>query len=452
MLVLPESRRELRLTLALRMGLAAVVLGFAAGTVSYLVETERAESSALERAAQAARHFESRAMRLVAVSNAASAHSELKQLAERNRVAGIRVFDAAKAPVYETWTYVTPQLQDALRAQPDDWPLAGKSVRMWSDIAGARVIRVVLPLVREDNGIAGYLESITELDSATMSNQRTQVRSGVLTAAVSVLVALVLLYPLMLGLLDRSAQLSRGLMQSNLDLMRSLGNAVAKRDSATDAHNYRVTHYAVALAEAMGLEEKPIADLVVGAFLHDVGKIGIPDKILLKPDKLTDDEFAIMKGHVPLATEIVPDTPWLHGATLIIRHHHERYDGSGYPDGLSGSAIPLTARIFSVADAFDAVTSERPYKRPTPVTDALTVFRQESGRQFDPQVVDALMQVAPSVFMRLSACGRAELRKGLDEILERYFRGPVMPPSDHAPLRILQHKKETARFTLRRST
>ena len=101
----------------------------------------------------------------------------------------------------------------------------------------------------------------------------------------------------------------------------SLGNAVAKRDSDTDAHNYRVTYYAVALAEAMGLPEKEIADLVVGAFLHDVGKIGIPDRILLKPGKLTAEEFEIMKSHSLLGTEIVAGNRWLAGAAQTIRHH-----------------------------------------------------------------------------------------------------------------------------------
>jgi HD-GYP domain-containing protein (c-di-GMP phosphodiesterase class II) len=272
-----------------------------------------------------------------------------------------------------------------------------------------------------NGNLEGYLEGVSRLDEQALQAQREQVRNGALTAAISVLAAAFLLYPLMLAMLQRSTGLSRRLLDSNLSLMRSLGNAIAKRDSDTDAHNYRVTYYAVALAEAIGMSSKEIADLIVGAFLHDVGKIGIPDSILLKPGKLTTEEFEVMKTHALLGIEIVEDNPWLKGAALTIRHHHERFDGTGYPERLGGTAIPLNARIFAVVDVFDALTSERPYKEPMSLSDALNIIRKDSGRHFDPAVVDAFHVIGPDLYAQTALASENELRKRLGKALFQYF-------------------------------
>ncbi len=204
--------------------------------------------------------------------------------------------------------------------------------------------------------------------------------------------------------------------------MRTLVNANAKRDSDTDAHNYRVKLYAVALAEAMELPRREIADLVAGAFLHDVGKIGIPDSILLKPGKLTDDEFRIMKTHALLGIEIVEDNQWLTGAACTIRHHHERFDGTGYPDGLVGDAIPRVARIFAVVDVFDALTSERPYKKPMELADAISIIVHDSGRHFDPEVVSIFKGVAANLYDKIACADGQDLRHEMREVLGRYFK------------------------------
>jgi len=205
-------------------------------------------------------------------------------------------------------------------------------------------------------------------------------------------------------------------------LMRSLGNAIAKRDSDTDIHNYRVTYYAIALAEAMALPEREIAHLVVGAFLHDVGKIGIPDNILLKPGKLSDDEFKVMKTHVLLGIDIVDGDPWLQCAVPTIRSHHERFDGSGYPDGLTGKDIPIVARVFAVVDVFDALTSERPYKPALPFEDAMVMIDEGSGRHFDPEVVELFHSIAPRLFQTAASAEESLLKELLGKSLARYFQ------------------------------
>ncbi|TRZ99041.1 MAG: HD-GYP domain-containing protein [Rhodocyclaceae bacterium] len=425
--LLPESPRQLRRLLARKLSIAAIVIGLAAGGASYLLETRRAEQVALEQAAEGARHFESPAMQVAIDANAPEKHVALSRLLDRTRFVGIRVFNPGRVLIYETWQDIPAPLIDAARSRQHEWPGRGQSHQNWIEVGGERLIQVILPLFGKNGTLVGYLEGVSRLDEQTLRGQRAQVRSGALTAALSVLVTAVFLYPLLLSMLRRSSGLSRRLLDSNLSLLRSLGNAVAKRDSDTDAHNYRVTLYAVALAEAMALPTPDIADLVVGAFLHDVGKIGIPDRILLKPAKLTDDEFVIMKTHALLGIEIVADNPWLGGAMLTIRHHHERFDGTGYPDGLRGNAIPRTARIFAVVDVFDALTSERPYKKPIALDEALTTIEKDSAGHFDPEVVEVFTKIAPDLYARAVRAGDAELRKGMREILSRYFKTDAAP-------------------------
>lgn len=419
---LPETPSELRGMLARRMAAAAAVIGLAAGGASYLVESYRAGQGALEYALDGARHFESPAMRLAISAGSPADHGDLNRLLDRNRFIGIRIFGNDKKLIYEFWADAPPVLIDVARSRQHEWPARGSSHTSWIEASDERLIQVVLPLSGAGEELAGYLEGINRLDRRTLETQRIQIRSGALTAALSVLITATLLYPLLLAMLKRSVGLSRRLLDSNLSLMRSLGNAIAKRDSDTDAHNYRVTLYAVALAEAMALPKHDIADLVAGAFLHDVGKIGIPDSILLKPGKLTDDEFRIMKTHALLGVEIVADNQWLVGASSTIRHHHERFDGRGYPDGLAGDAIPRIARIFAVVDVFDALTSERPYKRPMALADAIAILEGDSNLHFDPEVVDAFKRIAPDLYVVTYQAHDTELRKGMRELLVRYFR------------------------------
>jgi len=422
---LPESPRQLRWMLARQLGAAAIVIGFMAGGASYLLETRRVEQAALEHATRGAQHFDSSTIKTALDAKVTGKHGALNRLLDRSRFVGIRVFGPDKALLYETWEDIPPVLMGTVRSWQHDWPGEGQRHRNWIDAGAERLIQVVLPMFGKDGTLAGYLECIDRLDEQTLRAQREQVRNGALTAVVSVLVAALLLYPLLLAMLHRSAGLSRRLLESNLSLMRSLGNAIAKRDSDTDAHNYRVTFYAVALAEAMGLPRHDISDLVAGAFLHDVGKIGIPDRILLKPGKLTADEFEIMKTHARLGIEIVADNPWLGGAALTIRHHHERFDGTGYPDGLRGDTIPRIARIFAIVDVFDALTSERPYKKAMVLVDALAIIEKESDQHFDPEVVAVFKKIAPDLYARAVQAGDEELRQRMREVLSRYFKAEV---------------------------
>ena len=179
-----------------------------------------------------------------------------------------------------------------------------------------------------------------------------------------------------------------------------LGIALEARDLETAGHTERVVALAERLGQALKLPDATLHALRQGAYLHDIGKLAVPDHVLLKPGKLSPDEWAVMRSHSAKGHEIARTMPGLGRATLeVIRHHHERWDGAGYPDGLVGETVPLAARVFAVCDVFDALTSARPYKRAWPRGEALAEIVAQSGRQFDPEVVDAfseMMGVAPA--------------------------------------------------------
>ncbi|MBL0144247.1 MAG: HD-GYP domain-containing protein [Betaproteobacteria bacterium] len=414
----------MRRFLAWRLGVAGLIIGLAGGATSYWLETYRFETLAWDHAASGARHFATPAMQAL-LDGEEEHHAELTALLDRTRFVGIRVFRPDMATAFEAWAKIPPALIAASRSTSLDWPATGQSRRLRVDFDGERLILVRLPLTANDGRLVGYIDGVTRVDGEAVDVQRQHARTAALISVTSVGLATFLLYPMMLALLRRSSELSRNLLNSNLSLLRSLGNAVAKRDSDTDAHNYRVTLYAVGLAEHMGLPRSDIANLVTGAFLHDVGKIGIPDSILLKPGRLTQGEWEVMTTHVRLGLEIVADNPWLDGAALTIAQHHEHFDGEGYPQGLRAKDIALVARVFAIVDVFDALTSERPYRRPLPLAEALDVIASDSGRHFDPSAVEAFQRVAPAMFQVISAADIDRLRTMLREALTRYFDSRV---------------------------
>ena len=170
-------------------------------------------------------------------------------------------------------------------------------------------------------------------------------------------------------------------------------HAMDLRDKETEGHSRRVTDLTAKLAQSLGLSDEQIAHLRRGAMLHDMGKIGIPDSILLKPAALTDEEWIIMRKHPQLAYDMLYPIEYLRPALEIPLSHHEKWDGTGYPRGLKGEEIPLAARLFAVVDVWDALTSDRPYRPAWSEEEALNYIREQSGKHFDPQVVDLFFRV-----------------------------------------------------------
>lgn len=195
---------------------------------------------------------------------------------------------------------------------------------------------------------------------------------------------------------ERTGQLREALRQvesSYEDTLQALGAAIDLRDTETAGHSKRVCGYSIEIARAMGWSEKQLSSLARGAHLHDIGKLGIPDGILLKPGPLTVGERSVMQGHAQLGFDLVKDIAFLSDAAEIVLSHHERYDGNGYPRGLRGDEIILSARIFAVADTLDAITSDRPYRRASSFESAYETIRTCSGSQFDPEVVKVFLNL-----------------------------------------------------------
>src|SRR5438128_3034072 len=175
--------------------------------------------------------------------------------------------------------------------------------------------------------------------------------------------------------------------------LEALGSALDTRDVGTEAHSRRVHGYALATAREHGVPEADLPDLAHGVLLHDIGKIGIPDAILLKPGPLTNAEWKIMRRHPEIGKALIERIPFLRGAVPIVWSHHEEWDGSGYPRRLKGEEIPLAARIFMVVDAFDAMTFDRPYSQAKPFDVAKAEIRRCGGSHFDPSVVESFFRV-----------------------------------------------------------
>ncbi len=185
-----------------------------------------------------------------------------------------------------------------------------------------------------------------------------------------------------------NAGLYKRLKDAFLHTSEALAEAVNSRDPYTGGHIRRVEHYSLLMAEALGLDEKEKEDLRLAAILHDIGKIGIDDSILRKTEPLSPEEEAAMQKHPEIGGRPMSFVTEMRDIIPGVRHHHENYDGSGYPDGLKGDEIPLHARIIAIADAFDALTTDRPYRRAVTREEALDILRSESGIRFDPALVE----------------------------------------------------------------
>jgi putative nucleotidyltransferase with HDIG domain len=214
---------------------------------------------------------------------------------------------------------------------------------------------------------------------------------------------------------ERTTQLRQAMadLERSYDItLEALGDALDLKDAETEGHSKRVTAFTIAIARAMGMARDEISVIARGAFLHDIGKMAIPDQILRKPDKLTEEEVGIMREHCYRGFMLVKNIPFLKAASEIVYSHQERFDGTGYPRGMKGDEIPLGARIFAVADTLDAITSDRPYRPAQTLQAAKQEISRWSGRQFDPKVVEAFLRMPDNIW--------EDLRREINEQVYRW--------------------------------
>lgn len=194
-------------------------------------------------------------------------------------------------------------------------------------------------------------------------------------------------------------QRTEELEQTQFEIIKRLGRAAEYKDNETGLHVIRMSHYAKLIAQQLGLDDAWVDLILKASPMHDIGKIGIPDSILQKPGKLTDEEWHTMRKHTHFGATILGEhsSALMRLASEIALTHHEKWDGSGYPNGLEGKAIPLSGRVVAVADVFDALTSVRPYKQAWPMDEAIQFIKDNSGSHFDPDIVAAFLAVLPQV-------------------------------------------------------
>ncbi len=253
--------------------------------------------------------------------------------------------------------------------------------------------RVFVPVTADAGRTLGAFEIFYDL---TVLRERLAYTNRIIWTVVPA--GLFVLYASVFVLVRRSSRLllqqQADLVTAHLGTYHALASAIDAKDSYTGDHSVEVSRLAVTLARAVGLRDEALEELRMAAHLHDLGKIAVPDAILMKRGPLTDEEFAIVRRHADAGYAILRDAPLSERVKLAVRHNHERWDGTGYPSGLSGDAIPLFSRILALADAFEAMTSDRPYRRALPQAEAVTRLRAGAGTQFDPHLVDLFLRRA----------------------------------------------------------
>lgn len=315
-------------------------------------------------------------------------------------------------------------LSDLMMAELDGIALLERSKEKFPDmpvimVTAVHDISVALAAIR--NGAYDYLlkpferEQLLAMVRRALETRRLKLENRAYQSNLESLVA---------ARTEQLRQAMNDLVRSYDITLEALGDALDLKDSETEGHSKRVTAFTIAIARAMGLSAERVHVIARGAFLHDIGKMAIPDAILRKPGSLTPDETALMREHCFRGYQMLRKIPFLSEAAEIVYAHQERFDGTGYPRGLKADEIPLGARIFSVADTLDAMTSDRPYRAAQSVAAAREEIKRFAARQFDPEVVKVFLQMPESIW--------EELRK---EINAQAYRAsyPAKPAQTYTP-------------------
>lgn len=410
---------------ALRIAMVSLVLASLASPVAWLVALESAEESVVALANEES----GRLLHRFDAIDLGGVNAEKNAKMAAHAIAGgmfdiAEIYDAQGRKLAESLTAEGEAVETKLPSHgAPHYRLASyESLRPSADLW---LLRVFVPLRNSATDlnmpITGYFEGVRVIPAW----QQNQIFHSALIMALMVCLASLacgaVLYPVVVHLSADNVRKAREVLESHIAMMEALGRAIAKRDSDTGAHNYRVAWIAARIGEHMGLKGEVMQALIVGSFLHDVGKIGIPDAILLKPGRLDEAEMHTMRTHVEQGENIVGGIDWLAGANAVVASHHEKWNGSGYPRRLAADAIPLAARIFAIADVFDALCSKRPYKEPMGFDAAMQILENDTGSHFDPGVMAVFRTIARAVFDRLAQATEDDARALMEERVRVHF-------------------------------
>jgi HD-GYP domain-containing protein (c-di-GMP phosphodiesterase class II) len=429
-----QLKKSIRRKLILRLGVAALVVSVILALAAFVRERNRVSDVVIERARQDVKRINLHIKPILdtpGTPDRKALERELAAYAEGG--ARQREGEFVVAAIYNR---TGRELAEAVRTE---FPMLG-AVSEYMDavdhrlaegdpgwhrivsIEGGPYIHVAAPLENSAGTVTAHIEGVFAVSDEEIAAIRRRMLRSALAGVGVVLLTTLLIYPILSSLLGRLSRLTVKLLDANLETLQVLGSAIAKRDSDTDAHNFRVTVYSVRLAEAIRLGAEDIRTLIKGAFLHDVGKIGVRDSVLLKPGRLSNEEYEVMKRHVDHGLDIVKRSDWLNDARSVVGAHHEKFDGSGYHRGLRGEEIPVTARIFALADVFDALTSERPYKEPYSFDESMEVLEAGRGTHFDPLLLDTFTAIARPLYDEFAGQDIEKPRHELLALVERYFK------------------------------
>lgn len=402
-----------------RLALAWAVLSILIGGAVIYLEIRRVDDLAFDLALKSSASFREH-VNQIGSEHVAPLENEGRELLRQGFIA-VRLYNVRQQPVLELVSSGREALVAKLARHAHPL-LSNEPMHHHLHWLDREMLIIMLVPLKENNGnVNGYFEGIYQVEAATRTDIESSVLRNIGLALIVILVTAIALYPVILFLNRGVLRLSGDLMRSNIELMEVLGSAIAKRDSDTDLHNYRVCVYSIRFAEALGLTAGEIRHLIAGAFLHDVGKIGISDNILLKPGKLTEEEFAVMRTHVLLGADIIANSNWLRSACDVVEFHHEKFDGSGYMRGLRDRNIPLNARIFTIIDVFDALTTKRPYKEPFTFDEAMRIMETGSGNHFDPSLMETFRKIATTLYAEVGAKEERTVKKLMRLLLTNYY-------------------------------
>ncbi len=406
--------------------LGGITISIVTGIIVYLLEDNTLDKNVLNLATQASSQFSKYYNDFYQNSSDSafiSLEKSIKKSLNHDKFIAIEIYDRNLKKIIAKNHKSIDKFKYNLNKKFSTFIMQGKPSHKIIIFNEQLYIKIMLPIPNmKTKEIIGHFEGIYHVADAKFTEIKKQIFLSVLQSVLIVLTTSILLYPIILQLTQKLAMRSHELLDANINTIKSLGGAIAKRDSDTNSHNYRVTIYSIRIAEELRLPNLQIQALIKGAFLHDVGKIGISDTILLKPGKLTCDEFEIMKQHVVLGEDIIKYNQWLKDAGDVVIYHHEKFDGSGYMSQLQGENIPINARIFAIADVFDALTSSRPYKKAFSFEKSMAILKDGKGSHFDPKLLEKFEEIAEELYLKISNLENEQvLIKFLDLLIKKYF-------------------------------